>query len=117
MLKMNSTFSAFQIQGNPTYNGKRKHLRLMKSMTLPDDTLEYWGFYLPQGSTVNLSVCSRYLGIIFLFFKAFDKKVYEVFLNSQLYKLLVKMEDCSNAMDCSMYDLNIGFFFHRTSND
>lgn len=69
MLKMNSTFSAFQIQGNPTYNGKRKHLRLMKSMTLPDDTLEYWGFYLPQGSTVNLSVCSRYSGASLLVVK------------------------------------------------
>ncbi|KAI5737095.1 hypothetical protein M8J76_009970 [Diaphorina citri] len=68
-LRMNSTFSAFQIQGNPTYSKKRKHVRLMKSMTLPDDTLEYWGFYLPQGSTVNLSVCSRYSGASILVVK------------------------------------------------
>lgn len=31
-------------------------------MRLPDDTLEYWGFFLPKGSTVRLSVCSRYDG-------------------------------------------------------
>lgn len=68
-LKMNSTFSAFQIQGKPSYSKKRKHIRLMKSMTLPDDTLEYWGFYLPQGSTVNLSVCSRYSGASILVVK------------------------------------------------
>uniref|UniRef100_A0A8D9AT85 E3 ubiquitin-protein ligase APD1-4 middle domain-containing protein n=1 Tax=Cacopsylla melanoneura TaxID=428564 RepID=A0A8D9AT85_9HEMI len=68
-LSMNSTFSAFQVQGTPKYSQKRKHVRLMKSMTLPDDTLEYWGFYLPQGSTVNLSVCSRYFGASILVVK------------------------------------------------
>lgn len=29
---------------------------------LPDDTLEYWGFYLMKGATVELKVCSRYDG-------------------------------------------------------
>lgn len=59
-LKMNSSFSAFQIKGSPEpQTDIRKHIRLKKSMSLPDDTLEYWGFYLPNGSTVSLSVCSR----------------------------------------------------------
>lgn len=31
-------------------------------MVLPDDTLEYWGFYLLKGATVALKVCSRYDG-------------------------------------------------------
>lgn len=31
-------------------------------MILPDDTLEYWGFYLMKGATVELKVCSRYDG-------------------------------------------------------
>ena len=31
-------------------------------MSLPDDTLEYWGFYLLKGATVHLKVCSRYEG-------------------------------------------------------
>jgi len=62
-LRMNSTFSAFQMNGVPEISQtNRKHLQLKKSMTLPDDTLEYWGFYLPSGSTVNLSVCARYDG-------------------------------------------------------
>jgi len=60
-LKMNSSFHAFQLSGMPNLSPNRKHIRLKKSMTLPDDTLEYWGFYLLNGSTVVLSVCSRFV--------------------------------------------------------
>lgn len=59
---MNSSFNAYQIKGTPELSRKRKHIRLKKSMTLPDDTLEYWGFYLLKGATVKLKVCSRYDG-------------------------------------------------------
>jgi Domain of unknown function (DUF4792) len=48
-LRMNSSFNAFQLNREPEMSEKRKHIRLKKSMTLPDDTLEYWGFYLPKG--------------------------------------------------------------------
>lgn len=62
-LKMNTPFNAFQVQGKPKMaSSKRKHIRLKKSMSLPDDTLEYWGFFLPTNSTVTVSVCSRYDG-------------------------------------------------------
>lgn len=61
-LKMNSTFNAFQMKGRPELSEKRKHIRLKKSMILPDDTLEYWGFYLFKGATVELKACSRYDG-------------------------------------------------------
>ncbi|CAH1970979.1 unnamed protein product [Acanthoscelides obtectus] len=61
-LKMNSSFNAFQLGGTPRISTKRKHIRLKKSMTLPDDTLEYWGFYLLKGAKVKLKVCSRYDG-------------------------------------------------------
>lgn len=61
-LKMNSSFHAFQLSGMPDLSPNRKHIRLKKSMSLPDDTLEYWGFYLLNGSTVVLSVCSRFDG-------------------------------------------------------
>lgn len=61
-LLMNSSFNAFQLNGVPELSSKRKHIRLKKSMTLPDDTLEYWGFYLLHGATVKLKVCSRYEG-------------------------------------------------------
>ncbi|CAG4944394.1 unnamed protein product [Colias eurytheme] len=61
-LKMNTTFNAFQMKGRPRLSKKRKHITLKKSMSLPDDTLEYWGFYLFSGATVELKACSRYEG-------------------------------------------------------
>ncbi|XP_046736497.1 uncharacterized protein LOC124405542 isoform X2 [Diprion similis] len=61
-LTMNTPFHAFQVPERPEVTSYRKHLRLKKSMTLPDDTLEYWGFYLLKGATVALSVCSRFPG-------------------------------------------------------
>lgn len=61
-LQMNSTFNAFHLSQMPRVSAKRKHIRLKKSMTLPDDTLEYWGFYLLKGATVFLKACSRYEG-------------------------------------------------------
>ncbi|XP_039308156.1 uncharacterized protein LOC105208078 isoform X2 [Solenopsis invicta] len=61
-LKMNGTFNAFQMSHRPEITSKRKHIRLKKSMNLPDDTFEYWGFYLLKNATVALSVCSRFEG-------------------------------------------------------
>ncbi|XP_065218290.1 uncharacterized protein LOC135844027 isoform X2 [Planococcus citri] len=61
-IKMNSTFNAFQIDDHKVDTNYKKHFRLRKSMILPDDSLEYWGFFLNKGSTVNLSLCSRYDG-------------------------------------------------------
>lgn len=61
-LKMNSSFNAFQLNHTPNQAKKRKHIRLQKTMVLPDDTLEYWGFYLMKGAFVELKVCSRYDG-------------------------------------------------------
>ena len=40
-----------------------------RNMILQDDIKEYWGFYLLKGSTVNLSVCSRYEGANFIVVK------------------------------------------------
>ena len=61
-LRMNSNFNAFQLKSKPEISTNHKHIRLKKSMTLPDDTLEYWGFYLLKGAKVNLKFCSRYDG-------------------------------------------------------
>ncbi|XP_013188827.1 uncharacterized protein LOC106133590 isoform X2 [Amyelois transitella] len=73
-LRMNSTFNAFQMKGRPDLSESRKHITLKKSMTLPDDTLEYWGFYLFRGATVELKACSRYEGAKILVVKG-DKKL------------------------------------------
>ncbi|KAH8403029.1 hypothetical protein KR222_003405 [Zaprionus bogoriensis] len=61
-LRMSSSFNAFQLQNKPEISTSRKHIRLKKSMTLPDDTLEYWGFFLLKGAKVSVKVCSRYSG-------------------------------------------------------
>lgn len=61
-LKMNTSFNAFQLTKMPNLSTNRKHIRLTKEMELPDDTLEYWGFFLLKGATVKLKVCSRYVG-------------------------------------------------------
>ncbi|XP_055594930.1 uncharacterized protein LOC129745681 isoform X2 [Uranotaenia lowii] len=62
ILQMNTSFNAFQLNHKPEISKNLKHIRLKKSMSLPDDTLEYWGFYLLRGATVALKVCSRYDG-------------------------------------------------------
>ncbi|XP_011704224.1 PREDICTED: uncharacterized protein LOC105459689 [Wasmannia auropunctata] len=69
ILKMNGTFNAFQMTHRPEIASKRKHIRLKKSMSLPDDTLEYWKFYLLKNATVTLSVCSRFEGASILVVK------------------------------------------------
>lgn len=61
-LSMNISFNAFQLNQMPEESKTRKHIRLKKSMILPDDTLEYWGFYLMRGATVELKVCSLFEG-------------------------------------------------------
>ncbi|XP_055707292.1 uncharacterized protein LOC129804205 isoform X2 [Phlebotomus papatasi] len=63
ILRMNTSFHAVQLSHSPEISKKRrKHIRLKKSMTLPDDTLEYWGFFLLKGASVALKVCSRFDG-------------------------------------------------------
>lgn len=69
MLQMNGTFNAFQMTQKPEITSYRQHIRLKKSMNLPDDTLEYWGFYLLKGASVALSVCSRFQGASILVVK------------------------------------------------
>ncbi|KPU74211.1 uncharacterized protein Dana_GF22159, isoform B [Drosophila ananassae] len=61
-LRMNSNFNAFQLRNKPEISTNRKHIRLKKSMTLPDDTLEYWGFFLLAGAKVRVKFCSRFYG-------------------------------------------------------
>ncbi|XP_033327458.1 uncharacterized protein LOC117221012 [Megalopta genalis] len=68
-IEMNRTFNAFQVSQNPEITSYKKHIRLKKSMSIPDDTLEYWGFYLLKGASVALSVCSRFEGASILLVK------------------------------------------------
>jgi len=57
---MNATFHAYLLSEKPQISEDLKQIEMKKHMQLADDTLEYWGFFLLQGSKVTLSVCSRF---------------------------------------------------------
>lgn len=61
-LTMDTNFNAFQLDDMPRRAPKMKKIVLRKTMILPDDTLEYWGFFLLKGATVKLKVCSKHEG-------------------------------------------------------
>lgn len=109
-LKMNSSFNAFQLRGMPDQSKSRKHIRLKKSMVLPDDTLEYWGFYLMKGATVALKVCSRYDGSRILVVKGdrnlrtcglmeHNKNKFGAAFNSETKQVRVTFETAAEIVD------------------
>ncbi|XP_044750834.1 uncharacterized protein LOC123311113 isoform X2 [Coccinella septempunctata] len=91
-LQMNTSFNAFQLKGNPQISDKMKHIRLKKSMSLPDDTFEYWGFFLLRGAVVKLKVCSRYDGSRMLVVKG-DKHLKTCGILDKRSKVDAKMND------------------------
>ncbi|XP_050087419.1 uncharacterized protein LOC126572275 isoform X2 [Anopheles aquasalis] len=109
-LQMNSTFNAFQLEHEPEISKNRKHIRLKKSMSLPDDTLEYWGFYLLKGATVALKICSRYDGSRILVVKGernlrtcglleHNKDKIDNYLNKEHGQVLVTYESAAEFID------------------
>lgn len=111
-LQMNSSFNAFQLNQKPEISQNRKHIRLKKSMVLPDDTLEYWGFYLLKGATVALKVCSRYDGSRILVVKGernlrtcglleHNKNKFGPHFNSEHGQVLVTFESAAEIVDSS----------------
>jgi hypothetical protein len=56
---MNATFHAYLLDEQPEISEDQQLFEMDKHMQLADDSLEYWGFFLLQGSKVILSVCSR----------------------------------------------------------
>lgn len=112
LLQMNTSFNAFQLNQKPEISQNRKHIRLKKSMTLPDDTLEYWGFYLLKGATVALKVCSRYDGSRILVVKGernlrtcglleHNKNKFGPQFNSEHGQVLVTFESAAEIVDSS----------------
>ncbi|XP_053694612.1 uncharacterized protein LOC128742308 [Sabethes cyaneus] len=111
-LQMNTSFNAFQLKQKPEISQNRKHIRLKKSMSLPDDTLEYWGFYLLKGATVALKVCSRYDGSRILVVKGernlrtcglleHNKNKIGAHLNNEHTQVLVTFESAAEIVDSS----------------
>jgi len=68
-LSMNGSFNAYLLKHRPKIKRYRQHVVMNRNMMLQDDIKEYWGFYLLKGSTVKLSVCSRYEGASFIVVK------------------------------------------------
>ncbi|XP_062545296.1 uncharacterized protein LOC134211920 isoform X2 [Armigeres subalbatus] len=111
-LQMNTSFNAFQLNQKPEISQNRKHIRLKKSMSLPDDTLEYWGFYLLKGATVALKVCSRYDGSRILVVKGernlktcglldHNKKKMGAHFNTEHVQVKVTFESAAEVVDSS----------------
>ncbi|XP_055640194.1 uncharacterized protein LOC129777756 isoform X2 [Toxorhynchites rutilus septentrionalis] len=112
LLEMNTSFNAFQLNQKPEISKNRKHIRLKKSMSLPDDTLEYWGFYLLKGATVALKVCSRYDGSRILVVKGernlrtcglleHNKNKVGTHFNNEHGQVLVTFESAAEIVDSS----------------
>jgi peptidyl-prolyl cis-trans isomerase SDCCAG10 len=59
-VKVNTTFNAFLLENSPSLASHLKPLTMVRHLSLEDDTKEYWGFYLLQGSSVTVSTCVRY---------------------------------------------------------
>ncbi|XP_045471361.1 uncharacterized protein LOC123678399 isoform X2 [Harmonia axyridis] len=101
-LQMNSSFNAFQLRGTPQISDKMKHIQLKKSMSLPDDTFEYWGFFLLRGAVVKLKVCSKYDGSRILVVKGEkhlktcgtldERKAVDAKMNDEHFKVKVTIE-------------------------
>lgn len=131
VLKMNTSFNAFQLNQMPNQSKSRKHIRLKKSMLLPDDTLEYWGFYLMKGATVELKVCSRYDGSRILVVKGdrnlrtcglmdHNKNKFGANFNAEQSQVKVTFETAAeivNSADITLKEHNVKLMQDEPAND
>ncbi|XP_044006148.1 uncharacterized protein LOC122851157 [Aphidius gifuensis] len=62
IVKVNTTFNAYLINGNPQMKIQPTILSMTRHLILKDDMKEYWGFYLLSGSSVTVSTCVRWPG-------------------------------------------------------
>uniref|UniRef100_A0A1B6LJN2 E3 ubiquitin-protein ligase APD1-4 middle domain-containing protein n=1 Tax=Graphocephala atropunctata TaxID=36148 RepID=A0A1B6LJN2_9HEMI len=58
----NATYNAFLMQEQPEIRPDTVKVSMTRQLVLEDDSKEYWGFYLLQGSTVTVSTCVRWPG-------------------------------------------------------
>ncbi len=56
---MNTTFDAVKVDADPVRIMDKKTMSIRMNVTLTDEVKRYWGFYLLQGSKVNISTCAR----------------------------------------------------------
>ncbi|XP_057332960.1 uncharacterized protein LOC130672404 [Microplitis mediator] len=62
VVKVNTTFNAYLINGEPKIKVETTPVSMTRHLVLEDDMKEYWGFYLLRGSSVTVSTCVRWPG-------------------------------------------------------
>ncbi|XP_074113625.1 uncharacterized protein LOC141536786 [Cotesia typhae] len=62
VVKVNATFNAYLINGEPKIKVDAIPVSMTRHLVLEDDMKEYWGFYLLRGSSVTVSTCVRWPG-------------------------------------------------------
>ncbi|CAG7724364.1 unnamed protein product, partial [Allacma fusca] len=62
VIKMNTSFTAYLLHGEPNLVKAPAPLTTTKTLVIPDDHKEYWGFYLLKGSTFRIRTCARHKG-------------------------------------------------------
>lgn len=70
-MRANASFNAWMVEGSPR-RGRRQSVSLVRDISLDDDTKEYWGFYLLEGSSVTVSPCVRWPGVSLVVIKGYD---------------------------------------------
>ncbi|XP_034245154.1 uncharacterized protein LOC117647506 [Thrips palmi] len=71
VVRANASFNAWMVEGSPR-RGRRQRVSLTRDISLDDDTKEYWGFYLLEGSSVTVSPCVRWPGVSLVVIKGYD---------------------------------------------
>lgn len=68
-ISMNSSFNAYLVREAPQFENTTRTYWTTKHFDLRSEEREYWGFYLPKGSTMTLGICARYDGAKIFVFK------------------------------------------------
>ncbi|KAG7158859.1 hypothetical protein Hamer_G006226 [Homarus americanus] len=59
---MDGNFNGYLLKGAPSKDSQRRTHVMLNKLVLKDDVKEYWGFYFLKGSTITISLCSRWDG-------------------------------------------------------
>ncbi|GAB6027626.1 hypothetical protein CHUAL_001867 [Chamberlinius hualienensis] len=68
-IAINTTFNAYLMSDLPQFENSTRTYWTTKHYNLRAEEREYWGFYLPKGSSLSVSLCARYDGGKVVIFK------------------------------------------------
>lgn len=61
-LKMNTTFNVYLLRQRPRFENATRQYMTTKHFHLKQGEQEFWGFFLPKGSTITVAGCARFDG-------------------------------------------------------